>query len=115
MTNSAMGKDGMDREARLAAFFAADEPPARDPAFEGGVMLRLHLRRYIDLLFEWLTPAIAAISVTWAMWPALVRVSSKFADVAGIALPVALAAAIVAGSYWTMMRLRLAPPIRLPA
>lgn len=114
MTNSAGGGGGMDREERLAAFFAADEPPAHDPAFERAVATRLWMRRYVDLAFEWLTPAIAAIAVTWAMWPALVRIGLRFADTAGVVLPVALAAAIVGGSYWLMMRLRLAPPIRLP-
>lgn len=110
MTNSAL-----DREARLAAFFAADEPPREDPAFAAAVMGRLRLRQTVDLLFEWLTPAIAAIAVAVAMWPVLARIWLGVADVLGAALPLALAAGIAGGSYWLLMRLRLAPPIGLPA
>lgn len=100
-----------DKEARLAAFFAAEEPPARDPAFAARVMERLAMRRTIDAVFEWLTPAVAAVAVIWAMWPALVRMTLTAVDIAGIALPLALAAGIVGGTYWLMIRMRLAPPI----
>ncbi len=106
-----MPNSSMDREARLEAFWAADEPPAQDPAFDARVMERLDRRRLVDAVFEWLTPAIAAIAVLWAMWPAMLRMSLAAIDMLGVAAPLALAAGIVAGTYWLMVRLRLAPPV----
>jgi hypothetical protein len=99
------------REARLAAFFAAEEPPARDPAFEAGLLARMERRRLFDLISDYLTPVVAALAVAFALWPAIARMSLAAIDASGYAAPVALSFAIVAATYWAAVRLRLMPPI----
>jgi len=56
---------------RLKALFAADEPPARDPAFSTAVTERLVRRRCLqDLAFLGGLSALGAV-VLWAVWPLL--------------------------------------------
>ncbi|WP_332769444.1 hypothetical protein [Phenylobacterium sp.] len=60
-----------DDDARLAAFFAASEPPARDLAFSAEVMEAIARAR-----FQWETARLGLFSlvgglVLWAVWPSL--------------------------------------------
>jgi len=103
--------ENMTREARLEAFFAAEEPPARDPAFEAALMARLERRRLFDLVSDYLTPVVAALAVLFALWPAIARMSLSAIETNGYVAPVALSCAIVAATYWAAVRLRLMPPI----
>lgn len=99
------------REARLNAFFAAEEPPARDPAFEAVLMARLERRRLFDLISDYLTPVVAALAVLFALWPAITRMSLAAMEANAYAAPIALSFAVVAATYWVAVRLRLMPPI----
>ena len=82
---------------RLKAIFAADAPPARDPAFAAAVTERLVRRRCLqDLAFLGGLSAVGAVAL-WALWPvlqpALVAVSR---DLAPAAMGLVLAFCLVA-------------------
>jgi hypothetical protein len=58
-------------EGRLAALWALDEPPARDPAFELAVMARL-LRRRLWVDIATLAPIIVGAGIVlWTLTPLL--------------------------------------------
>lgn len=85
---------------RLKALFAADEPPARDPAFSAQVMERLARRCWLqDLAFLGTTSLVGAISL-WAAWPvlqpALTALSGQLAP-AAVAAALALSALAILG------------------
>lgn len=103
--------EDMNREARLNAFFAEAEPPARDPVFEEALLARLERRRLFDLVSDYLTPVVAALAVLFALWPAIARMSLAAIEASGYGAPIALSCAIVAATYWAAVRWRLMPPI----
>jgi hypothetical protein len=78
---------------RLAALFAADLPPARDPAFQAEVLAGLARRRFaIELC--WLTAACALGAVALGvLWPTL---SPTLADLGRSLAPAAVAMGIAA-------------------
>jgi hypothetical protein len=85
---------------RLKALFAADEPPARDPAFSTAVMERLARRRCLeDLAFLGGLSGLGGLAL-WAIWPvlqpALTAVSGELAP-AAFGLAVALSAVAMLG------------------
>lgn len=56
---------------RLRALFAAEQPPARDPAFCADTMARVARRRFQqDLALLGLTGLVAA-TILWAVWPVI--------------------------------------------
>jgi hypothetical protein len=85
---------------RLKALFAADEPPARDPAFSAAVMERLARRRCLqDLAFLGGLSGLGGLAL-WAIWPvlqpALTAISGELAP-AAFGLAVALSAVAMLG------------------
>ncbi len=90
-------------DAVLAALFAADLPPARDPLFQGEVLAGLARRRFaIDL--AWLTAACGlgalALGVAWpALSPALAGLGRSLAP-AAVAAAVAFFVIAAANSRW---------------
>jgi len=106
MTEAAMS----NKEARLAAFFAADDPPARDPAFVARVAERMEARPLWELGADALTTIIGVLAVLWALTPALVMIVADIAQAIGPGAPFVAAAAIVGGTFWAAMRLNLFAP-----
>ena len=87
-------------DRRLAALFALDEPPARDPAFSAAVVERLARRRcLLDLAFLGALSAVGALAL-WALWPvlqpAVIAVSDRLAPAAW-ALALAFSAVAILG------------------
>ncbi|MEW5686941.1 MAG: hypothetical protein AB1942_18640 [Pseudomonadota bacterium] len=84
---------------RLAALFAEDAPPARDPAFTAEVMAAVARRRLWSDLAGLAVAALIGGLVIWALWPllgpAIVAASAGLAPIAA-ALTVALLAWLVA-------------------
>jgi hypothetical protein len=78
---------------RLAALFAADLPPARDPAFKAEVLAGLARRRFAADM-AWLSAAcgIGALALG-AVWPVL---SPAILDLGQSLAPAALAVAVAA-------------------
>jgi hypothetical protein len=78
-------------DARLAALFAADLPPARDPGFQAEVLAGLARRRFaVDL--AWLTAACGLGAVLLGVvWPVL---SPALAGLGRSLAPAAVAAAV---------------------
>jgi hypothetical protein len=60
-----------DDEARLAAFFAISEPPARDYAFTAEVMQRLARRKLSADIAALSAASLAGAAVLWGLWPIL--------------------------------------------
>jgi hypothetical protein len=89
-----------EADDRLKALFAADEPPARDPAFTAEVMQALARRRFqMDLALLAGATGLGGL-VLWALWPVaqpvLVSMSQTLAPAAG-ALVVAVALVMILG------------------
>ena len=98
-----------DTDDRLRALFAADEPPARDPAFSAAVMEAVMRRRFLlDMALLAGATAVGAL-VLWALWPAiqpwLVEMSAGLAPVAAaLALGIGVVV-ILGGRLWNPLRL----------
>jgi hypothetical protein len=56
-------------EARLKALWALDQPPVRDPVFEGFVAARIERRRWRQTVVELCALAFAVLVGGWAAWP----------------------------------------------
>lgn len=87
-------------DGRLKALFAADAPPARDPAFSTALMERMARRRCLqDLGFLAVLSVLGAVGL-WGLWPvidpALTAISTQLAP-AAFALAIALSAVAVLG------------------
>jgi len=83
-----------EADARLAALFAGDAPPARDPDFSTAVMERLARRRWLEDLA--LLAGLSAVggAALWGLWPAL---QPTLAALSGALAP---AAALLAAALW---------------
>ncbi len=56
---------------RLAAFFAAELPPARDPGFQARVLEQVARRRFMaDLIMLGSVTTVSA-AILWLVWPTL--------------------------------------------
>jgi len=91
----------MTPDDRLAALFAADLPPARDPAFQAEVLARLARRRLL-LDLAWLSGASGLGAVALGMtWPVISPILAEIGrSLAPAGLAVVLAAFIVALAGW---------------
>lgn len=101
-----------DKEARLAAFFAADEPPAQDDAFVRSLATRMERRGVLEAVLDNAPLGVAAIAVAATLGPSISPGVMQLFDAMGVALPMFAAAAIVAGTFWIASRLQLMPPLR---
>jgi len=86
-----------DPETRLAALWAADEPPARDAGFETAVAVRIVRVRWRQTILELFVLVLAGFVVGWAAWPFVA------ADVDTIGPWLAVAAA-VGLAIWSVNR-----------
>jgi hypothetical protein len=59
-------------DERLAALWAMDAPPARDPVFEAALALRIERRRWLRSAVDTALLAVAGLVAVWAAWPFLV-------------------------------------------
>ena len=73
-------------DARLKALFAADEPPARDPAFQAAVMEAVAQRKFVADVTLLSAAAGALAGALWWSWPV---VQPMLAPLGEVALPVA--------------------------
>ncbi|MFI4966095.1 MAG: hypothetical protein ACHP9T_12100 [Caulobacterales bacterium] len=85
---------------RLKVLFAADEPPARDPAFSTAVMEQLMRQRLREELALLCGVSVVFAGVLWLVWPtlqsALVAVSQGLAPALG-AMALAFCAVTILG------------------
>jgi hypothetical protein len=61
----------MTDDSRLAALWALDEPPARDPAFVLATLDRLARRRFRIRVARLVPPFVATMAVCWAIAPSV--------------------------------------------
>lgn len=81
-----------DADDRLRALFAADAPPARDPAFSAEVMAAVARRRLLADLAGLAVAALVGGLVIWALWPLLgPAIAAASAGLAPVAAAGALA------------------------
>jgi hypothetical protein len=81
-------------DERLAAFFAAEQPPARDPGFQAEVLAGLARRRFLEELSALSGFTAVGGAVLWLVWPAL----TATLEALGRGLAPGLIAVVVAGS-----------------
>ena len=85
-----------DADLKLKAIFAADAPPARDPAFNLAVLHRIERRRLMLSTLVHAALAVALAGVLWAVWSAaadqVLDVSAEYAP--AVALVVAALACL---------------------
>lgn len=91
---------------RLAAFFAAEEPPARDPGFQAEVLAGLARRQFLGELSALSGATAVGGVVLWLVWPALAQVLEALSR----GLAPGLVAVIVAGSVVAMTSNRILAP-----
>ena len=60
-----------DADDRLKALFAADAPPARDPAFTAAVMGEIARRRFLVDMAMLAGVSLLGGLALWSIWPAL--------------------------------------------
>jgi hypothetical protein len=95
-----------DADARLAALFAADQPPARDVAFQAEVLEAVARRRFLaDLLLLSTATTITGAGL-WLIWPAM----APTLEALGQGLAPGLAAVIAAGSIVALTTGRILAP-----
>lgn len=81
---------------RLKALFAADEPPAFDPAFSAAVIGKLARRRLLVDLAGLSGAAALGGLILWAVWPSLEPLVSHLGEgMAPVAACATLAAAVL--------------------
>ncbi len=101
-----MTKPDASPDERLAALFAAEQPPARDPAFQAGVLAAMARQRFVADMLLMATVAILATVALWLIWPAvaptLITLGQAFAP--------GLAALIAAGSILAVTTGRILSP-----
>ena len=86
----------MDDDAKLAAFFAASEPPARDPDFSTTVMARVARVRLRQDMSRLAVATVAGVAILWALAPSLALVMRHLEPgLAPAVAAIAVAAAVV--------------------
>lgn len=88
-----------DNDPRLAAFFAAAEPPATDYAFTAEVMARVARRRLGEEMAGLCLASGLGAMMLWALWPGLGPV---ILDISHALAPAACAALLVVALSFLM-------------
>lgn len=91
---------------RLAALFAADLPPARDPAFQAEVLAGLARRRFLADLMVLGSATVIGAAMLWLIWPTVAPVL----EAVGRGLFPGLIAAVVAASVVALTSGRMLSP-----
>jgi hypothetical protein len=93
-----------DNDAKLAAFFAAAEPPARDYAFTAEVMDKVARRKLVEDMAGLSLISLLGAVILWALWPSFAPVirdlSHALAPVAGAVLVVMVLSLAVTGKLF---------------
>jgi hypothetical protein len=90
-----------DSEDALAAFWAKDEPPARDAAFETAVMARVSREALIQDAVDVLAVGAPAGAILWAAWPSLVGLAPSTLHLLTISAPALICAAALGLVVWS--------------
>jgi hypothetical protein len=93
-----------DPDPRLAAFFAKDEPLARDLAFEIALEARLARQRLLDDALDWIGYFCAAGAIAWAAQRVFAGYGGEIAGAFSSWWPVLAAAASIAAAIWILRR-----------
>jgi hypothetical protein len=91
-------------ETRLAAFFAKDEPPARDPEFQARVMKGVQRVELFDAAVDAAGPVVAGGAAIWAGWPTIAPLVASFAGISPVAWSLGVAAASIGLTYYWITR-----------
>jgi hypothetical protein len=95
-------------DQRLAALWAADDPPAADPAFVIAVMERAERRRLALDIASLVAPTVGGAAVLWAAAPWLSRAWTLAAPmIASPAFAAGVAGLAMAGWLWAWVSGRL--------
>jgi hypothetical protein len=90
-----------DAEDTLAAFWAKDEPPARDAAFEALVTARVSREALTQDMVEALAIAAPGGAILWAAWPILRGLAPAAVHLAAVSAPALICAAALGLVAWS--------------
>ena len=93
--------DSSEADLALAALWASDEPPVRDPLFELATMDRVNRRRWLIEAAEIAALAVPALAILWAAWPGLVGAAPQAMQVLTAYGPLAVCIGAIALVTWT--------------
>jgi len=100
----------IDPDTALAALWARDEPPARDPAFVRATLARVGRRRLIHELLDYAALGVPALAILWAAWPSLAGLVPQAIRLLSVSGPGLVCVAAIALVLWsTEEALRRAP------
>jgi hypothetical protein len=88
-----------EADDRLRALFAADEPPARDPAFSAAVLEALAKQRLRDELLVHAGATLIGGAALWALWPVLQPV---LVETSQVLFTTVATLALAAASVWIL-------------
>ena len=91
---------------RLAAFFAAETPPVRDPDFQAEVLAQVARRRFVADTVALASVTTLTTAILWLVWPAIAPALVAL----GRGLAPGLAAVIAAGSIVALTSGRILLP-----
>jgi hypothetical protein len=89
-----------DREAKLAAFLAKDEPPTRDPLFEARLLMEMSRPSMAAAVLKMAPGIVTALVVAWAAAPGVVDYLAENAAL----WSVGFAFSVLASSFWLLRR-----------
>jgi hypothetical protein len=90
-----------EAELALAALWASDEPPVRDPLFELAAMDRVNRRRWLTEAAEVAALGVPVLAILWATWPSLVAAAPQMVRVLTAYGPLAVCIGAIALVTWT--------------
>ena len=88
-------------EPLLAALWARDEPPARDPAFELAAMEQVGRRRLLTAAAEIAALGVPALAILWAAWPSIVAAAPQVIGLLSAYGPMLVCLGAIALVTWT--------------
>ena len=93
--------DTSEADLALAALWAKDEPPARDPMFELAAIDRVNRRRWLTEAAEIAALAVPALAILWATWPSLVAAAPQILPLLAAYGPLAVCIGAIVLVTWT--------------
>jgi hypothetical protein len=88
-------------DALLAALWAKDEPPVRDPVFEMAAIAKVSRRRLLTEAAEWAALSVPVLVIAWAAWPTLVASAPQLAALVAAYGPISVCVGAIALVTWT--------------
>ena len=90
-----------DGDITLAALWAMDQPPLRDPLFEMTTLERVSRRRWLIEAVEIAALGVPVLAILWAAWPTLAAAAPQMIRLLAAYGPLAVCIGAVALVTWS--------------